>query len=74
MSTADEQRFLALVLGVAGAYIALTAGYLHDLEPLRRVPFVHLGITVIGLPVVAAAAGWLLVGREPPALARTALE
>jgi hypothetical protein len=29
---------------------------------------------VIGVPLAAFAAGWLLAGREPPAVARPVLE
>jgi putative ABC transport system permease protein len=31
-------------------------------------------ILLIGLPLVAAIAGWLFAGREPPAVARQPLE
>ena len=58
------------MLGTVGAYTALVASYLDDLAPLGRVPVVHLAVVLVGLPVVAAVAGWLLAGREPPALAR----
>jgi hypothetical protein len=29
---------------------------------------------VVGVPPAAAAAGWFLAGREPPAIARPAIE
>jgi hypothetical protein len=29
---------------------------------------------VVGIPVAAAAAGWLLAGRQPPTIARPAIE
>jgi hypothetical protein len=29
---------------------------------------------VIGVPLAAAAAGWLLAGRQPPAIARTVID
>jgi len=29
---------------------------------------------VIGVPLAATAAGWLLAAREPPAIARTVIE
>jgi hypothetical protein len=41
------------------------------LEP--RVRFV-CGDLAIGVPVAATAAGWLVAGREPPAIARQAIE
>ncbi len=68
--TAAALAFLGAVLGTVGAYTALVATYLHDLAPLGRVPVVHLAVVLVGLPVAAAVAGWLLAGREPPALTR----
>jgi putative ABC transport system permease protein len=29
---------------------------------------------VLGLPLIAAAAGWLLAGRQPPAMSRQPIE
>ena len=69
-ATAAALAFLGAVLGTVGAYAALIASYLHDLAPLGRVPVVHLAVVLVGLPVVAAVAGWLLAGREPPVLTR----
>jgi hypothetical protein len=34
---------------------------------------VHLAV-IVGLPLAAAAVGWLLAGREPSSLARQPLE
>jgi putative ABC transport system permease protein len=62
------------LLGATGAYLALAAGYHNDLGALGRVPVAHLAVTLVGLPLTAAAAGWLLAGREPPSLARQPLE
>jgi putative ABC transport system permease protein len=31
-------------------------------------------ILLIGLPLIAAAGGWLLAGRKPPAIARQPIE
>ncbi|MGE0877439.1 MAG: FtsX-like permease family protein [Acidimicrobiia bacterium] len=56
------------LLGLAGAYTGLIAGYSDDLHPLTRVPWVHLVLVVVGLPVIAGAAAWLLSGREPGGL------
>ena len=41
-----------------------------DLGYLSSVPFLYRGLAVVGLPLAAAAAGWLLAGREPPTVAR----
>jgi putative ABC transport system permease protein len=73
-STAAALGFLGALLGIAGAYAALAACYLDEPWPLGHVPFVHLAAIAVGLPLVAAAAGWLLAGREPPALARRPIE
>ena len=57
-----------------GRLLTLLAGYHDDdLGTLSRVPLLHLTVTVVGLPLTAAAVGWLLAGREPPALARQPL-
>jgi len=72
-ATAGVLAALGAVLGIAGAYVAMTGAYLDDLDRLGHVPWLHLMITVIGVPLVAWAAGWLLAGREPPEFARTAM-
>jgi hypothetical protein len=35
---------------------------------------VYLALAVAGVPLAAFAAGWLLAGREPPAIARAVIE
>jgi putative ABC transport system permease protein len=72
--TAGALALLGVLVGAVAAYLALVAGYLSDLAPLKHVPVLHLTVLVLGLPVVAAAAAWLVSGREPPAVARTALD
>jgi putative ABC transport system permease protein len=73
-ATAGALALLGVLLGAIGAYLALLAGYHNDLGALSRVPVGHLAVTLVGLPATAAATGWLLAGREPPAIARQALE
>jgi putative ABC transport system permease protein len=73
-ATSGALALLGVLLGTAGAYLALLAGYQDDLAALGRVPVAHLAVTVVGLPVTAAAVGWLLASREPSALARQPLE
>ena len=73
-ATAGALALLGALLGVAGAYVLLSATYHDDLGYLSNVPFVYLLATVLGVPLAAAAAGWLLAGREPPAIARRAME
>jgi putative ABC transport system permease protein len=72
--TAGALAFLGALLGVADAYIALTATYLDDLGYLGRIPVLYLVLMIVGVPSAAIAAGWLLAGREPPAIARPAIE
>jgi putative ABC transport system permease protein len=73
-ATAGALALLGALLGVAGAYLALAATFLDDLDYLSGVPALPLVVIVVGVPLAAAAAGWLLAGREPPAVARPALE
>jgi putative ABC transport system permease protein len=73
-ATAGALALLGALLGVAGAYVALTATYFDDLDYLGRVPALYLVLMVVGVPLAATAAGWLLAGREPPAIARAAIE
>jgi putative ABC transport system permease protein len=72
--TAGALALLGAVLGTAGAYAALLAWHRSDLRPLGQVPFTNLVLILVGLPLIATAAGWLLSGREPPAIARRPLE
>jgi putative ABC transport system permease protein len=73
-------------LGLAGAVLGTFAGYvgvigwlrsssLHGgLSSLANVPVPSLLAILVGLPLLAAAAGWLLAGRRPPVLARQPIE
>jgi putative ABC transport system permease protein len=73
-TTAGALAFLGALLGVAGAYVVLTATYYDDLGYLSDIPVLYLALAVIGVPLAAITAGWLLAGREPPAIARTVIE
>jgi putative ABC transport system permease protein len=73
-TTAGALALLGALLGIAGAYLVLTATYYDDLGYLSDVPVLNLLLAVLGVPLAAAAAGWLLSGREPPAIARTVIE
>jgi putative ABC transport system permease protein len=73
-TTAGALALLGALLGVAGAYVAMVAVYHDELDYLSDVPFLYLALAVVGLPLAAAAAGWLLAGREPPAIARTVIQ
>jgi putative ABC transport system permease protein len=73
-TTAGALALLGAILGAAGAYVVLLALYHDDLGYLSDVPFLYLGLAIIGVPLAATAAGWLVAGREPSAIARTAIE
>ena len=73
-ATAGGLAFLGALLGVAGAYLMLAAAYFDKLDYLGRIPVLYLVLIVLGIPLAAAAAGWLLAGREPPAIARAVIE
>jgi putative ABC transport system permease protein len=72
--TAGALALAGVLLGVAGAYLCLVAAYLGDLGTLSRVPIVELAVTIVGVPVLAAATGWLVAGREPDTIGRRLLE
>ncbi|MGI8517995.1 MAG: FtsX-like permease family protein [Acidimicrobiia bacterium] len=73
-TTAGALALLGALLGTVGAYVGLAAGYLNDLGTLSSIPVLHLSIIVVGLPLTAAIASWLLAGREPRSIARQPIE
>ena len=73
-ATAGSLALLGAVLGTAGAYAALAAWHRSSLDILGHPPVANLAAIVIGLPLIAAVAAWLLAGREPPAIARRPLD
>jgi putative ABC transport system permease protein len=73
-ATAGALALLGAVLGSAGAYSALLAWHRSDLSPLGNVPTVNLIVILVGFPAMATAAGWLLAGAEPHAMARQPLD
>jgi putative ABC transport system permease protein len=73
-ATAGALALLGALLGVAGAYVVLLATYYDDLGYLSDVPIQYLALAVFGVPLAAACAGWLIAGREPPAIARAVIE
>jgi putative ABC transport system permease protein len=73
-ATAGALAGLGALLGTIGAYLTLYPGYAGDISVLSRVPIFHLLLIVVGIPLVVVSAGWLLAGREPPALARRPIE
>ena len=73
-ATAGALALLGALLGIAGAYIVLLAMYHDDLGYLSDVPVLYLVLAIVGVPLCAAAAGWLVAGREPPAIARPVID
>ena len=73
-ATSGGLALLGALLGVAGAYVVVVATYLDDLGYLSRIPVLYLVLMVVGVPWAAIAAGWLLAGREPPAISQPAIE
>ena len=71
-ATAFALALAGAVLGTVAAYVA-AIGYAWDnpldgLSELSNVPTENLLFILVGMPLVAAVAGWLLAGREPSAI------
>jgi putative ABC transport system permease protein len=74
-ATAAALGLLGAILGVAGAVIACLSWAHSDLSAMfGDVPPDDVLILVIGLPLIAAAGGWLLAGREPEVVSRQPLD
>ena len=74
-ATAAALGLLGAILGMAGAVIAVLAWAHSSLSAIfGDVPLTDVLILLIGLPLIAAAGGWLLAGREPEAIARQPLD
>ena len=74
-ATAAALGLLGAILGMAGAVIAVLAWARGSLSvTFGDVPLTDVLILLIGLPLIAAAGGWLLAGREPPLIARQPIE
>ena len=77
-TTAGALGLLGAVLGTVAAYVA-AVGFARDnsldgLSDLSSVPVSNLLIILVGMPLIAAVVGWLLAGREPPAIAHQPIE
>jgi putative ABC transport system permease protein len=73
-ATAGSLAFLGVMLGMVGAYAILVAGFISDFGTLTPVPVLQLAVIAVGVPAAAIGAGWIMAGREPPALARRVME
>jgi putative ABC transport system permease protein len=76
--TAGALGLAGAVLGTVAAYAA-AIGYSWDnkldgLSELTSVPTTSLLLILVGMPLAAAVAGWLLAGREPAAIAHQPME
>ncbi len=76
--TAGALGLAGAVLGTVAAYTA-AIGYAWDnkldsLSELTSVPTTSLLLILVGMPLAAAVAGWLLAGREPEAMAHQPME
>ena len=66
---------LGAALGAAaGAAAVLAWSHANLTATFGNVPWSDIGLLVIGMPLIGAAAGWLLGGRQPPAVSRQPLE
>jgi putative ABC transport system permease protein len=76
--TAAALALAGAVLGTAAAYLGAAAysfdNKLDGLGELGAVPTWNLLAILVGLPLIAAVAGWLLAGREPPVISRQPME
>ena len=79
--TAATAGALALTGAVTGAFCGYLAAIgffrtnqLDGLSELSSIPVASLLLILVGMPMVAVIAGWLLAGRQPPAIARQPME
>jgi putative ABC transport system permease protein len=78
-ATAGALALLGALLGTAAGYVASIAWFRGSalnggVGALANAPVGDLLFIVIGMPLIAAAVGWLLAGREPPAIAHQPIE
>jgi putative ABC transport system permease protein len=69
--TAGALAALGAALGIASAYIGLSAARVDHLMPL---PWADLAIIAVGTPLLATLVAWLLAGREPTMISRRPLD
>ena len=78
-ATAGGLGLLGALLGTAAGYIGVI-GYLRDnslnggVSALGNVPVANLLVILVAMPLAATAVGWLLAGRQPPAMAHQPIE
>lgn len=69
-ATSGALALLGVLIGTGGAFVAMLAAHVRDLGVLVPLPGAHLALICVGVPLAATAAGWLVAGREPGAMAR----
>jgi putative ABC transport system permease protein len=72
-ATAGALALLGALLGTAAAYLGIIA-WNRGLHSLTAVPAAKLAMLIVGLPLLALTAAWLLAGREPQAMAQQPLD
>jgi putative ABC transport system permease protein len=78
-ATAGALGFAGALLGIVAGYVAVL-GYLRNnalnggIGALASVPVANLLVILVGMPLAAAAVGWLLGGRDQPAMAHQPIE
>ena len=73
-ATAGGLAVMGALLGVGGAYLAFLTFHIEDLGALSPVPVAHVALLVLGVPALAAGAGWLLAGKQPESITRHPIE
>lgn len=74
-ATAGALGILGALCGVAVAYLITMTYFRSQLaERVGHVPAGDLVLILIGMPLTASIAGWLLAGREPAAIGRQSIE
>jgi putative ABC transport system permease protein len=77
--TAGALGFLGALLGTVAGYVGVigwirTNSLNGGVSALGNVPVSNLLLILVAMPLAAAAAGWLLAGREPQVIGRQPIE
>jgi putative ABC transport system permease protein len=69
-ATAGALALLGTTIGAATAYLVIATVLRRQPEALVPVPLTHLVALLVGIPIVATGAAWLLAGRRQTHIAR----